>query len=84
MSVRFLTHEVGSLAKPPWLVKTSAGRPLGDEDVDHARSWGERLSVPGHEELVTLLEQRPDEDAKDDIARWSSRYALRLQEQAGR
>ena len=29
MSVRFLTHEVGSLAKPPWLVKTSAGRPLG-------------------------------------------------------
>ena len=83
MSVRFLTHEVGSLAKPPWLVKTSAGRPLGDGDVDHARSWGERLSVPGHEELVALLEQRPGEEAKDDIARWSSRYALRLQEQAG-
>ena len=59
MSVRFLTHEVGSLAKPPWLVKTSAGRPLGDGDVEHARTWGERLSVPGHEELVELLEQRP-------------------------
>ena len=83
MSVRFLTHEVGSLAKPPWLVKPSAGRPLDGSDVEHARTWGERLSVPGHEELVALLEQGPGEEAKDEIARWSSRYALRLQEQAG-
>jgi 5-methyltetrahydropteroyltriglutamate--homocysteine methyltransferase len=41
------------------------------------------LSVPGHEELVELLEQGPGEEAKDDVAHWSSRYALRLQEQAG-
>lgn len=83
MSVTLLTHEVGSLAKPPWLVKTSAGRPLDDGDIAHAKAWGERLAVPGHAELVELLSQGPGEEAKDDVARWSSRYALRLQEQAG-
>jgi 5-methyltetrahydropteroyltriglutamate--homocysteine methyltransferase len=78
---RFLTHEIGSLAKPPWLVKTSAGQPLEDSDVEHARTWGERLDVPDYEELVELL-RRPDRDA-DEVARWSSRYCVRLQEAAG-
>jgi len=77
----FLTHEVGSLAKPPWLVKTNSGRPLDDSDLEHARSWGERLEVLGHEELLELLRQET-RDA-DEVARWASRYALRLQESAG-
>ena len=50
--MKLLTHEIGSLAKPPWLVKTSAGTPLGESDVEHARTWGEKLGVDGHEELV--------------------------------
>ena len=79
--IKFLTHEVGSLAKPPWLVKTSAGKPLEESDVEHARAWGEKLEVDGHEELVELLRQ--DERDPDEIARWSSRYCLRLQESAG-
>jgi 5-methyltetrahydropteroyltriglutamate--homocysteine methyltransferase len=79
--VRFLTHEIGSLAKPPWLVKTSAGRPLQDSDVEHAERWGKKVGVPGYEQLVELL-HRPERDA-DEIARWSSRYALRLLESAG-
>lgn len=83
MSVRLLTHEVGSLAKPPWLVKTTAGRPLLPEDVEHARSWGERLSVPGHEQLLELLRDGARRESKDEVARWSSRYAVRLQEHAG-
>ncbi len=47
MSMKLLTHEIGSLAKPPWLVKTSAGTPLADSDVEHARTWGEKVSVDG-------------------------------------
>jgi 5-methyltetrahydropteroyltriglutamate--homocysteine methyltransferase len=78
---KFLTHEIGSLAKPPWLVKTSAGQQLQESDVEHARSWGERLDIDGHEELIALLE-RPERDA-DEVARWSSRYCIRLQEAAG-
>jgi 5-methyltetrahydropteroyltriglutamate--homocysteine methyltransferase len=83
MSVKLLTHEVGSLAKPPWLVKTSAGRPLDDTDIKHAKTWGERLSVPGHEELAEQLSKDAGQETRAEIARWASRYALRLQEQAG-
>jgi 5-methyltetrahydropteroyltriglutamate--homocysteine methyltransferase len=77
----FLTHEIGSLAKPPWLVKTNSGRPLTDADLEHARTWGERLQVPDYEQLIELLRQ--DERDADEVARWASRYALRLQESAG-
>ena len=78
----FLTHEIGSLAKPPWLVKTSAGTPLEPSDVEHARTWGEKVGVDGHEELVETLERGRELD-KDELGRWASRYALRLLESAG-
>jgi len=77
----FLTHEIGSLAKPPWLVKTNSGRPLTDADLEHARTWGRRLEVPDYDQLIELL--RRDERDADEVARWASRYALRLQESAG-
>jgi 5-methyltetrahydropteroyltriglutamate--homocysteine methyltransferase len=79
--LKFLTHEIGSLAKPPWLVKTSQGRRLDEADIEHARTWGERVGVDGHAELVELL-QRGDADP-GEVARWSSRYCVRLQESAG-
>jgi 5-methyltetrahydropteroyltriglutamate--homocysteine methyltransferase len=79
--LHLLTHEIGSLAKPPWLVKASAGRPLEEEDVEHARRWGERLDVSGYEQLVESL-RAPAPDA-EELGRWSSRYALRLLESAG-
>ena len=43
--------------------------------------WGEKVGVEGYEELVELLQQ--DERDPDEIARWSSRYCMRLQESAG-
>ena len=79
--LKFLTHEVGSLAKPPWLVKTSAGKPLEESDIEHARTWGEKVGVDDHEQLVELLQQ--DERDPDEIARWASKYCVRLQESAG-
>ena len=60
----FLTHEIGSLGKPPWLVKTSQGRRSTTSDIEHARSWGEKVGVEGYEELVEFLrsgQRRPDE-----------------------
>jgi 5-methyltetrahydropteroyltriglutamate--homocysteine methyltransferase len=79
--VKFLEHEIGSLAKPPWLVKTSQGRELDEADIDHARTWGEQVGVEGHEELVELLRRGNADPA--DVANWSSRYCVRLQESAG-
>jgi 5-methyltetrahydropteroyltriglutamate--homocysteine methyltransferase len=79
--VKFLTHEIGSLAKPPWLTKSALGRELDESDIEHARTWGEKVGVAGHEQLVELLQRGGAE--LDEIARWSSRYCVRLQESAG-
>ena len=79
-----LTHEVGSLDKPGWRVKAYAGQPLSERDFEEARSWGERLSVPEYERLLDLLHHAPfSKDQRADIQRWSSLYALRLEESAG-
>ncbi len=80
-----LTHEVGSLDKPGWRVKAYAGRSLEEKDIEEARTWGERLGVPRYEELLDLLRQAPltTREQKDEVKRWSSRYALRLEESAG-
>jgi 5-methyltetrahydropteroyltriglutamate--homocysteine methyltransferase len=79
--MKLLTHEVGSLAKPPWLVKTSQGRELDESDIEHARTWGEKVGVEGHEELVESLERGGADP--DEVALWSSRYCVRMQESAG-
>jgi 5-methyltetrahydropteroyltriglutamate--homocysteine methyltransferase len=80
-----LTHEVGSLDKPGWRVKGYAGKPLEDKDLEDARAWGRRVGVDGYEALIDLLRQAPltDRAQKDEVKRWSSRYAVRLQESAG-
>ena len=79
-----LTHELGSLAKPNWRVKAIAGRSIAEEDVNDARTWGERLDVEGHEELLGLLGKGTiDAEDKAEIKRWSSRYGVRLLEKVG-
>jgi 5-methyltetrahydropteroyltriglutamate--homocysteine methyltransferase len=84
-STALLTHEVGSLDKPGWRVKAYAGKNLEDKDLEEARSWGERVGVPGYEELLDLLRQSPltTAEQKDQVKKWSSRYGLRMQESAG-
>jgi 5-methyltetrahydropteroyltriglutamate--homocysteine methyltransferase len=79
-----LTHELGSLAKPNWRVKAVAGQPLDEGDVEDARSWGRRLDVPDHEELVELLGRTPlDAAGKAEVKRWSTRYGVRFLESVG-
>ncbi|HET9849998.1 MAG TPA: hypothetical protein VFR68_15790 [Candidatus Dormibacteraeota bacterium] len=79
-----LTHEIGSLDKPGWRVKAYAGQPLAGPDFEEARSWGERLQVPEYERLLDLLHRAPfAKEQKSEIQRWSSLYALRLEESAG-
>ena len=80
-----LTHEVGSLDKLGWRVKAVAGRTLEDADIEEARSWGERVGVDGYDELLDLLRRSPLTDPADkaEVKRWSSRYAVRMEESAG-
>ncbi len=79
-----LTHEVGSLDKPAWRVKAYAGKPLDDKDLEEARTWGEQLQVPEYERLIDLLRHAPfNKEQKSELQRWSSLYAVRLEESAG-
>jgi 5-methyltetrahydropteroyltriglutamate--homocysteine methyltransferase len=79
-----LTHELGSLAKLNWRVKAVAGQPVDDGDLEDARSWGRRLDVPDHEELVELLGRTPlDAGGKSEVKRWSTRYGVRFLESVG-
>jgi 5-methyltetrahydropteroyltriglutamate--homocysteine methyltransferase len=79
-----LSHEIGSLDKPSWRVKASAGQPLTEDDLEVARTWGERVAVPGYPALLELLRRAPlDQNGKEDVRRWSSLYAVSMLESAG-
>jgi 5-methyltetrahydropteroyltriglutamate--homocysteine methyltransferase len=79
-----LTHELGSLAKPNWRVKAAAGAPIEEGDLEDARTWGRRLGIEGHEELVELLRRAPlDPDGKAEVKRWGSRYGVGFLERVG-
>jgi 5-methyltetrahydropteroyltriglutamate--homocysteine methyltransferase len=84
--IRFVTREIGSLAKPGWRVKAIAGRPIEESDIEEAQRWGERLGVEDVEELTEIL--RPNSEGFTDSDRqkihdFSALYGIRLLERAG-
>jgi 5-methyltetrahydropteroyltriglutamate--homocysteine methyltransferase len=79
--VRFLTREIGSLAKPSWRVKAFAGRPLEESDFAEAERWGKRLEVGRHSDLVEGL--RAETLGRSELDDWAALYALKLLEKAG-
>jgi 5-methyltetrahydropteroyltriglutamate--homocysteine methyltransferase len=83
-SIRFLTREIGSLGKPSWRVKTFAGRPLDESDIEQAERWGQRLGVENYEQLVELLRSGQFGKAElPEIDDWAAIYAIRLLEKVG-
>src|SRR5919199_1816064 len=83
--VRFTTREIGSLAKPGWRVKSIAGRPVEENDVEDARMWGKRLGIENVEELTEILRKGTgfSEEEKAKIQDYAALYAIRLLETAG-
>ncbi len=83
--VRFVTREIGSLAKPGWRVKSVVGRSVEDSDVEDARAWGKRLGVANVEELVEILRKGAgfSGEEKAKIQDYSALYGIRLLESAG-
>src|ERR687894_656816 len=82
--IRFVTREIGSLAKPGWRVKAIAGRPVEDRDIEEAQEWGERLGIDT-EELTEILHKSQgfSEDQKHKIQDYAALYGIRLLENAG-
>jgi 5-methyltetrahydropteroyltriglutamate--homocysteine methyltransferase len=84
LSVRFVTREIGSLAKPSWRVKAFAGTPLSEFDIEEAERWGRRLEIDDHRELSMILRRGGfDEEALAVIGDWAATYAIRLLEKTG-
>lgn len=90
MTEQFITHEVGSLAKPEWRVKANMGRHIDGSDITNAISWGERLGVDP-QPLVEILDRGtqllPGEklsvSERREVRYQAAVYATRLQEEAG-
>lgn len=82
--VRFVTREIGSLAKPGWRVKSISGRPVEENDVEYARKWGERLGIDD-EELTEILEKSTNfsDSEKAKIQDYAALYGIRLLESSG-
>src|ERR687885_159081 len=83
--IRFVTREIGSLAKPGWRVKPVAGRPVEQTDVKEAQKWGERLGVEGVEELTGILRKGEgfSDEEKQKVQDFAALYGIRLLERAG-
>src|ERR687894_1820413 len=82
--IRFVTREIGSLAKPGWRVKAIAGRPVEEKDVEEAREWGWRLGID-FGELAEILRKgvgfTSEEQVK--IQDFAALYGIRILEHAG-
>lgn len=84
--MKFLKHEIGSLAKPNWRVKAVAGRLLSSQDYEDALHWANQLSLSAEPllDLLKIAQKSPlNAEQKQEIIRWSSKFAVRLLEKAG-
>jgi 5-methyltetrahydropteroyltriglutamate--homocysteine methyltransferase len=77
----FPTQEIGSLAKPAWLVKATHGQRPSDADLREIDRWAERLGIEGASNLKALLASEPPD--KERVRDWAALFAIRLQEAAG-
>lgn len=83
MTERFITHEVGSLAKPVWRVKVGAGKKITEKDIESAISWGEKLGIDYSALVEILAKGILSEGEKNTVHDFAALYAVRLQESAG-
>src|SRR5215216_4190655 len=82
--IRFVTREIGSLAKPGWRVKAIAGRPVEEKDVEEVREWGRRLGIDSGE-LAEILRKGGGftNEEKVKIQDFAALYGIRILEHAG-
>ena len=82
--IRFVTREIGSLAKPGWRVKAIASRPVEEKDVEEAREWGWRLGIDSGK-LTEILRKGGSftNEEKMKIQDFAALYGIRILEHAG-
>src|SRR5829696_6515263 len=83
--IRFVTREIGSLAKPGWRVKAISGRPVEERDIEEAQKWGERLGIERVGDLTEILRKGEGftDGERQKIQDYAAIYGIRLLERAG-
>ncbi|MFQ5909002.1 MAG: hypothetical protein ACE5JE_09315 [Thermoplasmata archaeon] len=74
---------MGSLAKPPWLVRAPRRGHATEKEIQAAAKWGKRLGVKDSDRLVELLQSGDLKGRKEELRDWASLYGLRFFEQPG-
>ncbi len=77
----FPTQEIGSLAKPAWLVKATRGQQPSRADLAELDRWAGQLGIEDTRELKTLLAS--DHPDRERVRDWAALFLIRLQEAAG-
>lgn len=80
---KILTHEIGSLPKPEWRVKSARGLHITPYDTAEAESWGCKLGIDSRPLITLLKKEKKTKNDHQEIRRISSLYGLRLIERAG-
>ncbi|MFB0509993.1 MAG: hypothetical protein ACETVX_05810 [bacterium] len=80
----FPTQEIGSIAKPNWLVKKLRGKELDENDWNELSCWLSFTGIKDYEELKELLSKKESpEDDRTTLAQWSSILVLKCFEKVG-
>ncbi|MCK5547991.1 MAG: hypothetical protein KAI64_03185, partial [Thermoplasmata archaeon] len=82
MSTLFPTQEIGSLAKPPWLLKAYRSD-IGDKELKEVERWGNLLGVESLDQLLELLGRDDLKDRKKELRDWASIIGIKFFESAG-
>lgn len=83
MTGLFPCQEIGSFAKPSWLVVAPRRGQATSAEVEEAAFWGDLVGVEDHAELVGMLRQGDLARRKGLLRDWAALYVLRLLEHAG-
>ncbi|MBI2465387.1 hypothetical protein HYV64_04560 [Candidatus Shapirobacteria bacterium] len=79
----FITHEIGSLAKPEWRVKAALKKKIEGQDIDDAILWGEKIGIDYAGLLLLLRKRSLSTKDRNAIKHWASKYAVAMLEKAG-
>ncbi len=79
----FPTQEIGSLAKPRWLLSATRQGSVPEAEVREARAWGDLVGLEDQGEFAALLSAKDLAERKEEVRRWASLLLLRYEESAG-
>jgi 5-methyltetrahydropteroyltriglutamate--homocysteine methyltransferase len=80
----FPTQEIGSIAKPNWLVKRLRGVDLNDDDRAEFHYWLNFAGITERDELESLVSKKePTPAGKTKLKEWSSLLVLKCFEKVG-